>query len=331
MDEPLIIGQSQAIKDVIQTAKKLAKSNTITTLIIGENGTGKELVAQLIHTSGQDPNRPFVDINCGAIPEYLLESELFGHEKGSFTGAYVSKKGLLEVANGGTIFLDEIGNMPLGLQNKLLKAVETKRIRPIGGLKETNINTRIIAASNADLSEAVKTGDFRQDLYYRLNIGRIFVPPLRERGEDVLLLAEHFIDYYNHEHRRNIKGLAPQTRELFKRYAWPGNVRELQNAIARASLLEITDWIGIEHLDIDLKNQKTITPHFDTSQFKTKSHNGFRDFKMPTDGIPLEELERTIFTTALKKARGNLSHAARLLSISRGKLRYKLEKLNITY
>ncbi|HES58940.1 MAG TPA: sigma-54 factor interaction domain-containing protein, partial [Caldithrix sp.] len=186
MTEPLIIGESKAIKDVISTAKKLAASNTITTLIIGENGTGKELVAQLIHCYGDTPDRPFVDINCGAIPEHLLESELFGHEKGSFTGAYAAKKGLLEVANGGTVFLDEIGTMPFGLQNKLLKAVETKRIRPVGGIKETTINTRIIAASNMDLSEAVRMGEFRQDLYYRLNIGRIFVPPLRDRGEDVL-------------------------------------------------------------------------------------------------------------------------------------------------
>ena len=330
MKAPLIIGESKAIKEVISTAKKLAESNTITTLIIGENGTGKELVAQLIHSYGEAPDRPFVDINCGAIPEHLLESELFGHEKGSFTGAYATKKGLLEVADGGTVFLDEIGTMPFGLQNKLLKAVETKRIRPVGGIKETTINTRIIAASNMDLSEAVRAGEFRQDLYYRLNIGRIFVPPLRNRGEDVLLLADHFIGYYNREHRRQIKGLAPQTRELFKRYAWPGNVRELQNAIARASLLEVNEWIGIEHLDIDLKNQKTITPHFDSKQFKVKSQDQ-NEFKIPTDGIPLEELERTIFTSALKKARGNLSHAARLLSISRGKLRYKLEKLNITY
>lgn len=330
MIEPLIIGRSQAIKDVISTARKLAASNTITTLIIGENGTGKELVARLIHSFGDGTDRPFVDINCGAIPEYLLESELFGHEKGSFTGAFTSKKGLLEVAHGGTVFLDEIGTMPFGLQNKLLKAVESKRIRPVGGIKEITIDTRIIAASNMDLSEAVNAGEFRQDLYYRLNIGRIFVPPLRERGEDVLLLADYFINYYNREHKRDIKGLAPQTRELFKRYAWPGNVRELQNAIARASLLEVTDWIGIEHLDIDLKNQKTITPHFDLNFHKPKSQSE-REFKIPTDGIPLEELERTIFISALKKARGNLSHAARLLSISRGKLRYKLEKLNITY
>ena len=327
---PLIIGKSKAIKEVISTAKKLAESNTITTLITGENGTGKELVARLIHNSGEDSTRPFVDINCGAIPEHLLESELFGHEKGSFTGAYTAKKGLLEVANGGTVFLDEIGNMPFGLQNKLLKAVETKRIRPVGGIKEIPISTRIIAASNIDLSAAVQRGEFRQDLYYRLNIGRIFVPPLRDRDEDVLLLADHFINYYNHEHKRLIKGLAPQTRELFKRYTWPGNVRELQNAIARASLLEVNEWIGIEHLDIDLKNQKTITPHFDTKQFQVKSPD-HQEFKIPTDGIPLEELERTIFTSALKKARGNLSHAARLLSISRGKLRYKLEKLNISY
>ena len=330
MLEPLIIGKSKAIKEVIQTAKKLAESNTLTTLIIGENGTGKELIAQLMHTSSEDSNRPFVDINCGAIPEHLLESELFGHEKGAFTGAYVAKKGLLQVAQGGTVFLDEIGNMPLGLQNKLLKSVETKRIRPVGGIKETSINTRIIAASNIDLSEAVKTGHFRQDLYYRLNIGRIFVPPLRDRGADVLLLADHFIEYYNTEHKRNIKSLAPQTRELFKRYAWPGNVRELQNAIARASLLEVNEWIGIEHLDIDLKNQKTITPHFDSRQIKIKPRD-FREFKIPTDGIPLDELERTIYTSALEKARGNLSHAARLLSISRGKLRYKLEKLDISY
>jgi transcriptional regulator with PAS, ATPase and Fis domain len=329
MNHTNIIGESPAIKAVIETAKKLAEGSSITTLIIGENGTGKELIASIIHEFSNRANGPFIDINCGAIPGHLLESELFGHEKGAFTGAYVSKKGLLEMANGGTVFLDEISNISLDLQNKLLKAVETKKIRPVGSVKETAIDCRIIAASNINLAKAVNDGSFKQDLYYRLNIGKIAIPPLRERGDDVLLLAEYFIDYYNKEHNRSIKGLSPQTKELFTRYSWPGNVRELQNSIARASLLEVGDWIGIEHLDLDLKNQVTVQSNTSIPLPSEKTF-GLTDFKMPTQGLTLEQIERTIITSALDKAKGNLSHAARLLKISRGKLRYKLDKLDIS-
>nr|NIS38174.1 AAA domain-containing protein [Candidatus Saccharibacteria bacterium]NIV71550.1 AAA domain-containing protein [Calditrichia bacterium]NIW78965.1 AAA domain-containing protein [Calditrichia bacterium] len=205
--EHVIIGNSPQIKKVIASAKKIAKSSTITTLITGESGTGKELVARLIHGLGTYATQPFMDINCGAIPEKLLESELFGYEKGAFTGADRQKKGLFEMGNGGTIFLDEIGNTTANFQIKLLKAVENKRFRRVGGLEEINISTRIIAATNVDLYEAVKVGKFREDLYYRLNVCQIFVPPLRERGEDAVILAEHFIDHFNRQYNRNVKGL----------------------------------------------------------------------------------------------------------------------------
>ncbi|MFQ5770940.1 MAG: sigma 54-interacting transcriptional regulator, partial [bacterium] len=204
-----ILGESPQIRKVIATAKKIAKSSSITTLIYGESGTGKELVARLIHNLSNSSNQPFVDINCGAIPETLLESELFGYEKGAFTGAQMRKQGLFELANGGTIFLDEIGNITTTFQIKLLKAVENKRFRRISGMEEIRVSTRIIAATNINLREAADAGKFREDLYYRLNVCQIFIPPLRHRGNDVLILAQHFIDHFNREYDRQVKGLAP--------------------------------------------------------------------------------------------------------------------------
>jgi transcriptional regulator with PAS, ATPase and Fis domain len=330
MNKTNIIGESPAIIEVKDTAGKLANNQYFTTLIVGENGTGKELVAKLIHCGSSNSDRPFIDINCGAIPESLLESELFGHEKGAFTGAHAMKKGLFELAEGGSVFLDEIGNMPLNLQSKVLKTVETKRIRRIGGLKEINITARIIAATNVDLLEAVKKGQFREDLYYRLNVGHIKVPPLRDRADDVLLLAQYFIDNYSKQKGQEIKGLTPAAREIIKEYSWPGNIRELQNTIARVVLLETDEWISAENLNLDIS---TIMQTVDKSKaLESKTRNSpLDDFKMPTKGIALEELERNIINSALEKASGNLSHAARLLKISRGKLRYRLEKLGINF
>lgn len=326
-----IIGESPQIQKAIATARKIAKSASITTLIIGESGTGKELIARLVHNLSATGHQPFVDINCGAIPETLLESELFGYEKGAFTGANARKLGLFELADGGTIFLDEIGNTTLNFQSKLLKAVESKKFRRINGTEEVAVSTRIIAATNIDLEEAVRNRRFREDLYYRLNVCQIYVPPLRERGNDVLILAQYFIDHFNKEYDRQIKGLAPSAVELVTQYPWPGNVRQLRNVIERAVLVEAEEWIEAEHLLLDVPRVRQRGPqalHSDAAPPEPPQGSG--RIEIPAEGISLEELERDIILSALEKANGNLSQAARLLKIKRGKLRYRIERLGIT-
>lgn len=323
-----IIGESPQIKKVINEAKRIAENSTTTTLIFGESGTGKELFARLLHNYSPNANQPFIDINCGAIPETLLESELFGYEKGAFSGAFMKKQGLFELADGGTIFLDEIGNTTTNFQMKLLKAVENKKFRRIGGLKEIEVSTRIIAATNIDLSEAVRKNKFREDLYYRLNVFQIFIPPLRDRENDIFILAQHFINHFNHEYDRQVKGLTASAKELISDYRWPGNIRQLKNAIERAVLVETDDWIEKEHFSLDIERDLG-------QQEKIKKINEpkpaqkINRFEIPDEGISLEELEKELIVNALDKANGNLSRAARLLKISRGKLRYRLERLDI--
>lgn len=327
-----IIGQSAVIKRLLATVAKIAGSASITTLIVGESGTGKEMVARRIHELNATPEQPFVDINCGAIPETLLESELFGYEKGAFTGAETSKKGLFELANGGTIFLDEIDNTSLNFQTKLLKAVEYKRFRRINGLAEIQVSTRIIAATNIDLMEAIRAGRFREDLYYRLNVCQIYVPPLRSRGDDVLILAQYFIERFNREYEREVKGLAPSAVKVMKSYAWPGNIRQLKNAIERAVLVECDEWIEAEHLMLDPDGQsKNLWPESDqTAPPVTVVNSDFKLFEIPAEGISLEKVERDLILSALARTNGNVSRAARLLQINRGKLRYRMERLGIT-
>lgn len=321
-----IIGESSAIRKVVETTKRIANNPSLTTLIIGESGTGKEVVARFLHNTSPSAKEPFVDINCGAIPENLLESELFGYEKGAFTGANNRKQGLFELANGGTVFLDEIGNVSINFQVKLLKAVENKRFRRINGLAEINVSTRIVAATNINLEQAVEQGKFREDLYYRINVCKICLPPLRERGGDALILAQHFINCFNREYNRSIKGLSPAAKDFIGNYPWPGNVRELKNAIERAVLVESDEWIEQEDLAVESsprpntqigKNRPVESDKFDLTMFE-----------IPDEGIPLEEVERHLILSALEKADGNISKAARLLRINRGKLRYRLEQLN---
>ena len=326
--EEVIIGESPEIKNLIEAIRKIARSSTITTLINGESGTGKELVARLIYNLSNYSHQPFVDINCGAIPETLLEPELFGYEKGAFTGAQVRKPGLFELAEGGTIFLDEIGNTSANFQSKLLKAVENKRFRRIGGVEEVNISTRIIAATNVDLLEASRLGNFREDLYYRLNVCQVMVPPLRDRGDDILVLAHHFVTRFNSEYSRNIKGLTPDAEELMLNYRWPGNVRQLKNAMERAVLIDSDEWIEAEDLPIHSERSR-VSIEKNTNQAAVPIKGEFLEFEIPDEGISLEKIEKNLLLSALKKANGNLSHAARLLKINRGKLRYRLEKLDI--
>jgi two-component system, NtrC family, response regulator AtoC len=360
-----LIGHSPQIKAVLDDIEQIAGSIAATTLIIGDSGTGKELVARMIHHSSPLADQPFIDINCGAIPESLLESELFGYEKGAFTGAQMRKKGLFELANGGTIFLDEIGNTTESFQMKLLKIVEYKSFRRIGGADEVHVSTRVIAATNIDLQQAVQQGKFREDLYYRLNVFQIRIPPLRERGKDILLLAEHFLQHFRNVYHRPVKGLAPSAQQLLLNYAWPGNVRQLKNAIERAIIQVNDEWLHAEHFRLDVVRQPQqpatylsaekspqaslqsgveISPAYPAYQSRPATastqagqpstdhpiKSPFNRVSIPDDGIALETFERDIILSAIEKADGNLSKAARLLRISRGKLRYRLERLNIS-
>ncbi|TDI82234.1 MAG: AAA family ATPase [Caldithrix sp.] len=324
-----LIGESLAIKKVVTTAEKIARNPSLTTLITGESGTGKEIVARLVHNAGPSTKQPFVDINCSAIPENLLESELFGYEKGAFTGANNRKQGLFELANGGTIFLDEIGNISTNFQAKLLKVVENKRFRRISGLEEIKVSTRIVAATNVNLDEAVRNGNFREDLYYRLNVYRINLPPLRERGEDSIILAQHFVDHFNQEYDRQIRGLAPSAKKFILNYHWPGNIRELKNAIERAVLVESEEWVEADDLSVDSEQAKPKASSSENVIVTTVDLNLIK-FEIPDEGIPLEEIERNIVLSALEKADGNISKAARLLRINRGKFRYRLERLRLS-
>ncbi|MBN2009099.1 sigma-54-dependent Fis family transcriptional regulator [candidate division KSB1 bacterium] len=348
-----LIGESPQIKNVINDVHQIAGSVAATTLIIGDSGTGKELVARLIHHSSPLAERPFIDINCGAIPESLLESELFGYEKGAFTGAQMRKKGLFELANGGTIFLDEIGNTTESFQMKLLKVVEYKSFRRIGGTDEIHVSTRVIAATNVDLYEAVQQGKFREDLYYRLNVFQIRIPPLRERGKDILLLADSFVNHFKNVYRRPLQGLAPSAQQLLLNYTWPGNVRQLKNAIERAIVQTNDEWLHAEDFRLDsvrqipqptpaqpVVSQPSISgpypqqPTSATPQYPSfpqpAMNQQFTRIPIPNGGIALETFERDIILSAVEKAEGNLSKAARLLKISRGKLRYRMERLNIS-
>jgi transcriptional regulator with PAS, ATPase and Fis domain len=328
LHENNIIGQSELLLSAIASAQKIAKTSSMTVLIQGESGTGKEMIARLIHEQSSLAKQPFVDINCGAIPENLLESELFGYEKGAFTGANRTKPGLFEMASGGTIFLDEISNTSINFQVKLLKIVENKKNRRIGGLEELEVSTRVITATNINLLDAVKNGTFREDLYYRLNVYKIEIPPLRKRGDDVILLSNYFIEHFNREYGRQIKGLNAGAESLIRKYPWPGNVRQLRNALERAVLVESKEWIEPKDMFLDLSRR------FDTSAVKNTSNTGQTrvrnpKIEIPTEGVSFENLEREIIVSSLKKAKGNLSKAARLLQINRGKFRYRMERLGI--
>jgi transcriptional regulator with PAS, ATPase and Fis domain len=324
-----IVGESSRFKQVLETVRKIAHSPTATVLLVGESGTGKEVIARLIHNLSSATQQPFIDINCGAITETLLESELFGFEKGAFTGANVRKQGLFELANGGTIFLDEISNTSLSLQMKLLKVVENKSFRRINGVHEIQVSTRIVAATNVDLQEALQREAFREDLFYRLSVCPIYVPPLRERGDDVLLLASHFITAFSEEYERDVVGLSPQAIDYVRKHPWPGNIRQLKNAIERAVLVEAEAYIQPEHL---MSGNPDATPvSFAQPEQETvyKVSPTLADFEIPDEGIDLEEVESNLILSALAKADGNVSMAARLLRINRGKLRYRMERLNL--
>jgi len=308
------VGRSDVMMEVFERVKKVGKSKASTILIQGESGTGKELVARAIHESSKGENKPFMEINCAALPETLLESELFGHERGAFTDAKKRKKGLLELAEGGTIFLDEIGEMGVTLQSRLLRVIENKTFRRVGGVKDLKLNARVISATNRNLKEEIGKGNFRNDLYYRLQVIPIDLPPLRERKEDIELLANHFIQTFNREFKKSIKTISGELADVLKGYNWPGNVRELKNIIERAVLLDAEDSIKIEHLPAEIVKGR--------DEFSEEKAARNIDELYP---MSLKEMEKVLIMNTLEKTGGNKSKSARILGISRQTLREKVK------
>jgi two-component system, NtrC family, response regulator AtoC len=313
-----IIGESSVMREVMNFVRRVASSEATTILLEGENGTGKDLIAKTLHYQSVRQAEPFIAINCAAIPETLLESELFGYEKGAFTDARSQKRGIFELADKGTLFLDEIGEIPLMLQAKLLRVLEEQSFRRLGGLKDIQVDLRVVAATNKNLREAVKEGAFRQDLYFRLNVIQIIIPPLRERRDDILPLARFFIEHYNRKFKRNIEGVSEEASRLMLGHDWPGNVRELRNAIERAMILEESALISLSSLPIAISRPD-----------QGRGSESLAAPDIPTDGMSLEDNERQLLARALDKTAGNQTQAARLLRITRDTLRYKMKKFNL--
>jgi transcriptional regulator with PAS, ATPase and Fis domain len=331
-----IAGQSPAMKEMLTLGRKVAESEVSSVLLQGESGTGKDLVAKAIHYGSRRAAAPFVAINCAAIPASLIESELFGYEKGAFTDAKARKEGLLEQAEGGTLFLDEIGELELSLQAKLLRVLEEGTFRRVGGLKDIPLDARVIAASNRDLKKESEAGRFRLDLYYRLSVIQIDIPPLRERGNDVILLAERYISFFNERLRKRVRGLSPVVAEVFRRYSWPGNVRELRNVIERVMILEDGDLITPAYLPRGLASEDAIAqadapePVAVATEVPVEAPAAapLPDlFMLPPEGIILDEVEMSLVRQAMARSHGNQTRAAELLGISRDQLRYRLKKL----
>ena len=312
-----LVGHSASMELVRNMIARLGQSDATTVLIEGESGAGKEVVARCIHFESGRADRPFMQVNCAALPEHLLESELFGHERGAFTDAHAQKRGLFESAEGGTVMLDEIGDLPAGGQAKLLRLLENKTFRRVGGVNELRADVRVVAATNVDLEERVAEGRFRADLFFRLNVVRIRVPPLREHPEDVPLLAAHFVARFNQEMKRSVRGISSAALETLQAYQWPGNVRELRNVVERAFILHAnTDEIRPEHLAPELRNGVAYK----------KAEKAEKLVPAVEQGIVLEDVEKKLILEAMERANGNQSKAARLLGISRDTLRYRLKK-----
>jgi DNA-binding NtrC family response regulator len=316
--DKFLLGRTEKMEDVYQIITKVAESKSSTVLIQGECGTGKELVAKAIHHASVGRAQPFMVINCGSLPANLLESELFGHEAGAFTDARKRKLGLMELAQNGSLFLDEIGELPLPLQTSLLRAIETKTFKRVGGVQDIQVNTRIIAATNRDLRREVAMGRFRKDLFFRLNVVPIVLPPLRERREDILLLASHFIDHFNKELTKNIRGFSPSARRRLVEYDWPGNIRELRNVLERAVLLESEEIILLEHLPLEISAGAAEGMSPDPTENVAAFAPG-----------PLDEIEKRHILHTLQWTSGNKTRAAKILGISRQTLREKLKSYGI--
>lgn len=309
-----LLGKSKAMKEVFTTIRRVSKTDA-RVLILGETGTGKELVARAIHYSSLRACKPFITIDCTTIPKDLLESELFGYDKGAFTCAYEDKVGLIEMADGGTLFFDEIGDLEFSLQKKLLRFIQEKEFSRVGSNKKVKVDVRIIAATNRDLEEAVKREDFRADLFYRLNVISIYIPRLKERTEDIPILASHFLDLYKKKVGKDIKGIDPEVMKIFIDYEWPGNVRELENVIERAVILCNSDYITRENIP-----QKLMS----TTDYGLSGLSNMGEFN-------LLDIEKRVILSALNKTSWNQSMASRLLGISRKQLRTKMKNLGIPF
>ncbi len=317
-----IVGSSPKMQEMKRVIKKISQSNTTTVLLEGETGTGKDFIARVIHNQSGRAHKSFVDVNCAALPENLIESELFGYERGAFTGATTAKKGLFELSNGGTIYLDEIGDMNYDLQAKLLKVIDSKTFRRLGGTAEIMTDVRIIAATNRDLLAKIKGGAFREDLFWRLKVIHLTLSPLRERGEDILMISQKFIEHFDREFKKQVKGLSLETKKLFMGYRWPGNVRELKNVIERAMILENEEYITPEYLPAE------IAQALDGKAF---SHQPGEEvgISIPEGGLDIENIEKELLRKALLMAKGNQSKAARLLNLGRDAFRYRIQKFGL--
>jgi DNA-binding NtrC family response regulator len=316
-----MVGNSPALLQIFRQIREVAKHETATVLITGDSGTGKELVARAIHNLSPRRERPFVEINCGSLPYNLLESELFGHERGAFTDAKNRKIGLFEESDSGSIFLDEIGEMDMNLQVKLLRVLEDRKIRRLGGNRNIDINVRIIAATNADIKGAIERKEFREDLYYRLNVFPIHIPPLRDRREDLPVLLEHFLIRFSKEFHKSMKGFTREALDLMMRYHWPGNVRELRNVVERICIMHNVDQIRADHLPREIWGE--------APQSKVPF-----SYEIPPEGIVLDDVvgqvEKDLVSKAFQITGGNVAKTARILNVPRGTLRYKLEKYELS-
>ncbi|MDP2958276.1 MAG: sigma-54 dependent transcriptional regulator [Longimicrobiales bacterium] len=311
-----VIGSSPAMRQVLNLVERIAPADTATVLLLGETGTGKGLVARLIHDLSPRADHPFMNVTCSALAESLMESELFGHEKGAFTDARSLKRGLVEVATGGTLFLDEIGELSLGVQSKLLGFIEDKTFRRVGGTDDLRVDVRVVAATNRKLEQEVSDGRFREDLYYRLRVLPIELPPLRHRTSDIPLLAATFVDRFNREFGKKVKGVTPEAQTLLETYGWPGNVREICNVVERAVLLTEGDQIDPDALPPEVRNQRSGGEHAGT-------------FSLGPGGVDLEQLEHELLMEALRVAEGNRTEAGRLLGLSRHQIRNRLKKYGV--
>ncbi|MFQ5489784.1 MAG: sigma-54-dependent transcriptional regulator [Phycisphaerae bacterium] len=308
-----IVGNDACMLELFDTINRVASSGASTVFLRGESGTGKDLVARVVHYNSDRAPHPFMNVTCTALSEALLESELFGHERGAFTDAKTQKKGLFELADGGTIFLDEVGDMPPGLQAKLLRFLEERTFRRVGGTAEISVDVRVIAATNRDIEKAIEDGDFRRDLLFRLDVITIDLPPLRDRGHDVALLAQHFATRFAKEFRKPITHISEEALQKIQDYSWPGNVRELRNALERAILLSNGDIVGSEDLILG----------------RNAPQEKVDRFILPPEGLDLHELENDMVRQALERSGNNQTRAARLLRLTRDAIRYRMEKLGL--
>jgi DNA-binding NtrC family response regulator len=309
-----IVGEGPAVASMKALLRKVATSPASTVLLTGESGTGKDLAAKVLHYNSARAAKPFMNITCSALPEALMESELFGHERGAFTGADRQKRGLFETADGGTVFLDEIGEMVPGLQAKLLRFLEEKTFKRVGGAVDLKVDVRVVAATNRNLQEEVKQGKFREDLFYRLNVLPISLPPLRDRADDIPRLVSFYVDVYNGEFKKHVKGVTPEAMEQLQRHSWPGNIRELRNTIERAMLLSENQMLDVEDF----------VPGGASSAVRLGGQ-----VELPAAGLDLEQLERSLVVQALERTGWNQTKAAALLGLNRDQIRYRIEKFEL--